>query len=173
MHEQSKFEQDVLWHLSLQMGNASPWILNDVVEAGKVLTVPWKMCAVCKIMILLLHFTDCVQASYYDGNQDDRYTFSSYNDGQFVNDRLAVVELRANRYYSPVNNFIAIRTSTEHPRVSLIVCVRVCVCCRWACVCVYIHVCVVVWCACVLVWFIPNFRKRVIISPFENFVDLI
>ena len=59
-----------------------------------------------------------VQASYYDGNQDDRYTFSSYSGGQFVNDRLSVVEMRANRYYSPVNNFITIRTSTEHPRVS-------------------------------------------------------
>lgn len=140
MHEQSKFEQDVLWHLSLQMGNASPWILNDVIEAGKVLTVPWKMCAVCKIMIILLHFADCVQASYYDGNQDDRYTFSSYNDGQFVNDRLAVVEVRANRYYSPVNNFIAIRTSTEHPRVSLIVCVRVCV--LHVSMCVWVHTCV-------------------------------
>ena len=149
MHEQSKFEQDVLWHLSLQMGNASPWILNDVVEAGKVLTVPWKMCAVCKIMILLLHFTDCVQASYYDGNQDDRYTFSSYNDGQFVNDRLAVVELRANRYYSPVNNFIAIRTSTEHPRVSLIVCVRVCVLHVSMRVCVHTCVCCGVMCLCV------------------------
>ncbi|KAK7114535.1 CD109 antigen-like [Littorina saxatilis] len=59
-----------------------------------------------------------VRASYYDGTDEDRYKLSTFSGSQFSNDRLSVVELKANRYYSLTKNYIIIRTSTEHPRVN-------------------------------------------------------
>ncbi|KAK7498085.1 hypothetical protein BaRGS_00010673, partial [Batillaria attramentaria] len=57
-------------------------------------------------------------ASYFDGDESERNKYTSYSSGVFQNDRLSIVELRANRYYSPSQNYISIRTSTEHPRVN-------------------------------------------------------
>ncbi|KAL8613871.1 hypothetical protein ACOMHN_032861 [Nucella lapillus] len=58
-----------------------------------------------------MHIT--VKASYYDGEEGDRYS-----GGLVVGDRVTMVELRASRYYSPVNSYITIRTSTDHPQVN-------------------------------------------------------
>lgn len=65
-------------------------------------------------------FFDIFQASYYNGDPNDRHTMNTYSGGQYGNDRLTIVEMRANRYYSPSKNYVSIRTSTEHPRVCLI-----------------------------------------------------
>lgn len=59
-----------------------------------------------------------VRASYFDGSADERYNRETSRGDLVTNSRWSVVEMRANRYYSPTNDFIFIRTSTEHPRVN-------------------------------------------------------
>ncbi|XP_076470049.1 CD109 antigen-like [Babylonia areolata] len=69
--------------------------------------------ATCPIFPLAETQHITVKASYFDGDPDQRHS-----GGQEVSDRVTVVEMRASRYYSPVNSYITIRTSTQHPRVN-------------------------------------------------------